>query len=47
MTELEKALCGEQFSRRDPEVIAFQNRVKDLCFEFTAQPPRRHVAARY
>lgn len=39
MTELEKALCGEQFSRRDPEVIAFQNRIKDLCFEFNGTAP--------
>ena len=39
MTELEKALSGEQFSRRDPEVVAFQNRVKDLCFEFNNTIP--------
>ena len=38
MTELEKALSGEQFSRRDPEVVAFQKRVKDLCFEFNKSP---------
>ena len=39
MTELEKALSGEQFSRRDPEVIAFQNKVKDLCYEFNNTVP--------
>ena len=39
MTELEKALSGEQFSRRDAEVVAFQNRVKDLCFEFNSTIP--------
>ena len=27
MTELEKALSGEQFSLRDPEVVAFQSKV--------------------
>ena len=47
MTELEKALSGEQFSRRDAEVVAFQNRVKDLCFEFNhtipASPRRRAI----
>ena len=39
MTELEKALSGEQFSRRDAEVVAFQSRVKDLCFEFNTTIP--------
>ncbi len=39
MTELEKALSGEQFSRRDQEVIAFQNKVKDLCYEFNNTVP--------
>ena len=39
MTELEKALSGEQFSRRDPEVVAFQSKVKDLCFEFNNSVP--------
>ena len=39
MTELEKALSGEQFNRRDAEVIAFQNRVKDMCFEFNHTLP--------
>ena len=47
MTELEKALSGEQFSRRDAEVVAFQNRVKDLCFEFNhtipSSPRRREI----
>ena len=39
MTELEKALSGEQFNRRYAEVIAFQNRVKDMCFEFNHTLP--------
>ena len=47
MTELEKALSGEQFSRRDSEVIAFQNKVKDLCFEFNntipSSPRRKEI----
>lgn len=34
MTELEKALSGEAFDRRDPEIRQFQSNVKDLCFEF-------------
>ena len=44
MTELEKALAGEAFDRRNAEVRAFQSGVKDLCFEFNhARPfdPRR------
>ena len=34
MTELEKALSGEAFDRRDPEIRQLQSNVKDLCFEF-------------
>ena len=39
MTELEKALNGEQFSRRDAEVAAHMAKVKDLCFEFNTTKP--------
>ena len=39
MTELEKALSGNAFDRRDPEVRTFQARVKDLCFEFNHTRP--------
>ena len=35
MTELEKALTGEAFDRRDPEIREFQSNVKDLCFDRT------------
>ncbi len=43
-TELEKALSGEQFSRRDAGVAEFQMKVKELLYEFNhAKPadPRR------
>ena len=33
MTELEKALSGEQFDRRDREVFLFQSKVKDMLHE--------------
>ncbi len=33
MTELEKALSGEQFDRRDKEVFLFQSKVKDMLHE--------------
>ena len=39
MTDLEKALSGEQFSRRDGEVRAFQAKVKDLLWEFNSLKP--------
>ena len=34
MTELEKALSGEQFDRRDKEIYLFQSKVKDMLYEF-------------
>lgn len=39
MTELEKALAGEAFDRRDAEIRTFQSNVKDLCFEFNHTKP--------
>ncbi len=39
MTELEKALSGESFSRRDQEVIAFQMKVKELLYELNHTRP--------
>ncbi len=39
MTELEKALAGEAFSRRDPEVAAFQMKVKEMLYEFNSLKP--------
>ena len=39
MTELEKALAGEAFDRRDAEIRSFQAGVKDLCFEFNHTKP--------
>lgn len=39
MTELEKALSGEAFDRRNPEIREFQSNVKDLCFEFNHTKP--------
>ena len=39
MTELEKALSGEQFNRRDAEVVAFQMKVKELLYEFNHAKP--------
>lgn len=39
MTELEKALSGEQFNRRDAEVAAFQAKVKDLIYDFNHARP--------
>ena len=39
MTELQKALSGEQFNRRDEEVRNFQSKVKDLCFDFNHTGP--------
>ncbi|MDE7395257.1 MAG: sugar O-acetyltransferase [Clostridiales bacterium] len=38
-TELEKALSGESFSRRDAEVIAFQTNVKELLYDFNHARP--------
>lgn len=39
MTELQKALNGKPFDRRDAEIRAFQSKVKDLCFEFNHTKP--------
>jgi len=39
MTELEKALSGKQFDRRDEEIRNFQSKVKDLCFDFNHTKP--------
>ena len=39
MTELEKALNGEDYNTRDGEVVQFQARVKNLCHEFNALMP--------
>ncbi|MFR0540249.1 sugar O-acetyltransferase [Lactobacillus delbrueckii] len=39
MTELEKALAGEQFDRRAVDVREFQSHVKDLCFDFNNTRP--------
>lgn len=39
MTELEKALSGEQFDRKDDEIRKFQSKVKDLCFDFNHTKP--------
>ncbi|MDE6407022.1 MAG: hypothetical protein K2K48_06290 [Anaeroplasmataceae bacterium] len=38
-TELEKALSGEQFSRRDAGVVHFQMKVKELLYEFNHTNP--------
>lgn len=49
MTELEKALCGMRYASRDPEVVQFQNNVKDLCFELgrlkPSDPQRSEIIA--
>ena len=39
MTELEKAFSGKKYDRRAPEIVEFQNKVKDLCFEFNHTKP--------
>lgn len=39
MTELEKALAGLPFDRRDMQVAAFQARVKELCFKLNHTHP--------
>ena len=39
MTELEKALSGESFNRRDPEVFAFQAKVKEMIYDFNHARP--------
>lgn len=39
MTELEKALNGEDYNTRDGEVVRFQARVKNLCHEFNSLMP--------
>lgn len=39
MTELEKALAGEEFDRRAEDIRIFQGKVKDLCFEFNHTKP--------
>lgn len=39
MTELEKALNGEDFNSRDPEIQQFQNRVKEMWHEYNHLSP--------
>jgi maltose O-acetyltransferase len=39
MSELEKALSGEQYDSRDAEVISFQESVKLACWEFNHAAP--------
>jgi maltose O-acetyltransferase len=39
MTELEKALRGEPYNSQDPEVCAFQDKVKLACYEFNHKAP--------
>lgn len=39
MTELEKALNGEDFNSRDPEIQQFQNQVKEMWHEYNHLSP--------
>lgn len=39
MTELDKALAGEPFDRRDKDVYLFQSKVKDMLYELNNLKP--------
>lgn len=45
MTELEKAFTGENFNRRDPEVVAFQGNVKERLYDFNHARPNDPIRA--